>query len=192
MKKIKLGPNPYLYPMPTVIVGSLVDGKPNFITVSYIGIVQHQPPMVAVTLMDSHFSNRGILENKCFSINIPNTRMLRITDYVGMNSGDKVDKSELFKVFYGELKKAPLIEETPLNLECRLVNRIDMNNGSCIYLGEIMQSYSQKRYLKKGRPFMKKLRPILFSINNNLYYSTGRVIGRAWQAGLNYKPKRRP
>ena len=190
MKKIKLGAHPYLYPMPTVIVGSLVDGNPNFITVSYIGIVQHEPPVAAVTLIDSHFTNKGIEENKCFSINIPNTRMMKVTDYVGMNSGEKIDKTNLFDVFYGELEKAPMIRETPLNLECKLLDQIDMKNGSKMYLAEIVQSYSSNRYLKDGRPYMKKLRPIVFSINNNLYYSIGKVIGRAWQSGLNYKPKR--
>ncbi|MBN2610737.1 MAG: NADPH-flavin oxidoreductase, partial [Bacteroidales bacterium] len=60
MEKIKLGQYPYLYPMPTVIAGALVNGVPNFITVSYIGIVQHQPPMLSITLADSHFTNQGI------------------------------------------------------------------------------------------------------------------------------------
>ena len=120
-KKITLGAHPYIYPMPTVIVGSLIDGSPNFTTASYVGIVQHTPPMVSVTLVNTHITNTGIKQNKVFSINIPNTRMLRVTDFVGMNSGDKVDKAALFKVFYGELKNAPMIMETPLNLECRLI-----------------------------------------------------------------------
>ena len=98
MNKIKLGPNPYIYPMPTVIVGTHIDGKPNFITVSYCGIVQHQPPMVAITLINSHFTNKGIRENECFSVNIPNTKMLKVTDYLGMNSGENVDKSNIFKL----------------------------------------------------------------------------------------------
>jgi flavin reductase (DIM6/NTAB) family NADH-FMN oxidoreductase RutF len=192
MTKIKLGPNPYLYPMPTVIVGALIDNRPNFVTVSYVGIVQHTPPMVAVTLVNSHFTNKGLIENNCFSINIPNTAMLKITDFIGMNSGDKIDKSNLFEVFYGELKKAPLIMETPLNLECRLVNTLDLKNDSQIFIGEIVQSYSEKKYLKNGRPYMKKLKPIIFSINNNLYYSIGNIIGKAWNVGLKYNYKKKP
>ncbi len=191
MKKVKLGANPFLYPMPVVIVGSLVDGVPNFIAVSYIGIVQHEPPMVAIALASSHFTNRGIVENKCFSVNIPNTRMLKVTDYIGMNSGDTIDKATLFEIFYGDLEKAPMILETPLNMECELVEQIDLKNGSQIYIAEIIQTYSEKKYLKNGRPYMKKLRPIIFSINNNLYYKTGRIIGKAWNAGMDYKPKKK-
>jgi flavin reductase (DIM6/NTAB) family NADH-FMN oxidoreductase RutF len=61
--KIKLGANPLLFPLSTVIAGTLINDKPNFITVSYIGIVQHQPAMLAVTLIDSHFTNEGISKN---------------------------------------------------------------------------------------------------------------------------------
>jgi flavin reductase (DIM6/NTAB) family NADH-FMN oxidoreductase RutF len=185
--KIKLGAHPYIYPMPTVIVGTLVNGNPNFITVSYIGIVQHSPPMVSITLVDSHFSNNGIKETGTFSINIPNTRMLKVTDFVGMNSGDTVDKASLFKIFYGDLKNAPLISETPLNLECKLVKTIDLQNGSEIFIGEIVQSYSSKKYVRRGYPYMKKLDPILFSINSNSYYNVGRRIGWAWKVGLGIK-----
>jgi flavin reductase (DIM6/NTAB) family NADH-FMN oxidoreductase RutF len=184
MKKIPLGAHPYIYPMPTVIVGTIVDGEPNFTTVSYIGIVQHTPPMVSITLVNTHITNKGIKENKNFSINIPNTRMLKVTDFVGMNSGDKVNKAALFNIFYGELKNAPMIMETPLNLECRLVELINLDNGSEIFIGEIIQSYSSKKYIRRGYPYMKKLDPILFSINSNSYYNVGRRIGWAWKVGL--------
>ncbi len=184
MKKITLGAYSYIYPMPVVIVGTLIDGSPNFLTVTYVGIVQHTPPMVSVTLVTRHTSNIGIEENKSFSINIPNTRMMNVTDFVGMNSGDKIDKASLFKVFYGELKNAPMIMETPLNLECKLVDIIDLKNGSEIYIGEIIQTYSEKKYIRKGYPYMKKLDPILFSINSNSYYNVGRRIGWAWKTGL--------
>ena len=187
MEKIKLGPHPYIYPMPTVIVGTKVENKPNFITVSYIGIVQHNPPMASVTLVKGHHSNIGIKENKSFSINIPNTKMIRETDFVGMNSGNSVDKASLFEVFYGELKNAPMISETPLNLECKLIEIINLKNDSEIFIGEIVETYSSKKYMKKGYPYMKKLDPILFSINSNSYYSVGKRIGWAWKSGLKIK-----
>jgi flavin reductase (DIM6/NTAB) family NADH-FMN oxidoreductase RutF len=189
MTKIKLGAYPYLYPMPTVIVGANVDGKPNFITVSYCGIVQHKPPMVSITLIDGHYTNKGIQKNGCFSINIPNTRMLKVADYLGLHSGDSIDKSRLFKVFYGELRHAPMIEETPLNLECRLVQTVSLGNNCEIYIGEIMECYSESRYLRNERPCIKKLKPILFSINTNNYFSVGRKLGPAWEIGLKYRPK---
>jgi flavin reductase (DIM6/NTAB) family NADH-FMN oxidoreductase RutF len=188
MKKIKLGACPYIYPMPTVIVGTHVNNAPTFLTISYIGIVQHKPPMVSVTSVNSHFTNSGIKETGTFSINIPNTKMLNITDFVGMNSGHSFDKSSLFTIFYGELGNAPMISETPLNLECRLVQTINLDNGNEIFIGEIVQSYSSEKYVRRGYPYMKKLDPILFSINSNSYYNVGRRIGWAWKAGLKINP----
>ena len=188
MEKIKLGAYPYIYPMPTVIVGTHIDGVPNFITVSYIGIVQHNPPMVSITLIDGHYTNNGIKKTGTFSINIPNTKMMVVTDFVGMNSGSNIDKSKLFSLFYGELQNAPMIMETPLNLECKLVQTIDLKNGNAIYIAEIIQTYSSKCYVKRGYPYMKKLDPILFSINSNSYYNVGRRIGWAWKAGLKLNP----
>lgn len=188
--KIKLGAYPFIYPMPTVIVGSLVNGKPNFITISYVGIVQHKPPMASVTLINSHYTNQGIKENKSFSINIPDTRLLKETDFLGMNSGSSVDKASLFNVFYGELKSAPMISETPINLECKLVDIIDLKNNNDIFIGEIVETYSSKKYLRKGRPYLKHLDPILFSINSNSYYKIGRRIGKAWQEGLHISTSR--
>jgi flavin reductase (DIM6/NTAB) family NADH-FMN oxidoreductase RutF len=170
--------------MPTVIVGSLVDGNPNFVTISYVGIVQHNPPMASVTLINSHYTNHGIKENKTFSINIPDSRLLKKTDFLGMNSGSTIDKASLFDVFYGELKSAPMIMETPLNLECKLVDVIDLKNNNEIFIGEIVESYSSKKYLRRGIPDLRRLDPILFSINSNSYHKIGRRIGKAWQEGL--------
>ena len=185
--KIKLGARPYIYPMPTAIVGAIVDGAPNFFTLSYIGIVQHKPPMLSITLFKNNYSIKGIKEAKTFSVNIPNTRMLKKTDFLGMNSGEKIDKASLFKVFYGDLKTAPMISEAPLNLECRLVEIIDLKNDNEIFIGEITETYSEKKFIRKGYPYMKKLDPILFSINSNSYYNIGKRIGWAWHAGRNIK-----
>lgn len=190
MDKLKLGANPYIYPLPTVIVGALVEDRPNFVTISYVGIVQHKPAMVSVTSINSHFTNRGIRETGAFSINIPNTRMLRVTDFVGMNSGEQIDKSSLFNIFFGELENAPMIEEAPLNLECKLIETFDLKNGNEMFIGEIVQTYSSKKYIRRGYPYMKKLDPILFSINSNSYYSVGKRIGKAWKAGLKISPSK--
>lgn len=187
--KIKLGPAPYIYPMPTVIVGSVFQKKTNFTTISYIGIVQHNPPMLSIAAAANHQLNKGIKESKTFSINIPNTKMLRVTDYIGMKSGADTDKSKLFDTFFGELENAPMIMEAPLNLECKLVEIIDLKNENELFIGEIIQCYSEKKYIRKGNPFIRKLDPILFSINSNSYFKVGRRIGYAWKAGLKFKPK---
>ena len=117
--KNKLGGINALYPTPTVLVGAMVDGKPNFITIAHIGIVNHaRPYLISISSGKAHYTNAGIRENKAFSVNIPSENLVAETDYVGLVSGKNTDKSDLFEIFYGEVKNAPMIKECPVNMEC--------------------------------------------------------------------------
>ncbi|NIV10467.1 MAG: flavin reductase family protein, partial [Aliifodinibius sp.] len=91
------------YPLPITLVGALTDGKPNFLTIAFFAILSHLPPIVSVSLYKNHHTVRGIKESEAFSVNIPSVSMVKITDYCGIVSGRKVDKSNLFKPFYGQL-----------------------------------------------------------------------------------------
>lgn len=187
MKKERIGANTYLYPMPTVLVGANVKTRANFITIAYCGIAQDSPPMIAVTLEKVRYTSQGIKENQTFSVNIPSEDMVEVTDYVGIKSGKIVDKSKLFDVFYGELRTAPMIEEAPLNLECRLVKTIDLGGTSEIFIGEIVETYVGENYLTNGLPDIEKIKPILFSVHDDNYWKVGEHIGPAFKIGLNYK-----
>lgn len=187
MDKKKIGANTYLYPMPTTIVGANVNGKANFITIAYCGIVQHRPPMIAVTLGKIHYTNAGIKENGTFSVNIPSEEMVKITDYVGIKSGREIDKSQLFGVFYGELKTAPMINEAPLNLECKLIKILDFGGANEVFIGEIVQAYANEGILTNGLPDIKKINPIVFSMHDNNYWKIGEHLGKAWNIGRNFQ-----
>ena len=109
------------YPTPTTIVGAIVEGKPNFITIAHIGIVNHAKPyLISLSMGKAHYTNTGIKESKAFSVNIPSEDLVVATDYVGLVSGKKTDKSGVFDVFYGKLEKAPMITECPINMACKL------------------------------------------------------------------------
>jgi len=189
-KKKKIGARTYLYPMPTTIVGANVGARPNFLTIAYCGIVQHSPAMISVTLGKSHYTNAGIKENATFSVNIPSADMVVITDYVGMHSGRDTDKSCLFSVFYGELKTAPMINETPLNLECRLIKTLDFGGTNEIFIGEIVQGYADEKVLNAAIPDIQKLNPIIFSMHDNNYWTIGQHLGKAWSVGRNFLEKK--
>jgi flavin reductase (DIM6/NTAB) family NADH-FMN oxidoreductase RutF len=187
--KKTLGSKSFLYPMPVTLVGADVDGKPNFLTVAYIGIVNAKPGMVAFGSNRKHYTNKGILANRTFSINIPSRDQLEITDYIGLYSGAQIDKSKLFEVFYGKLGNAPLIVSCPLNLECRVTDVLDRGGIDEIFVGEIVESYCEEKYLTEGYPDVEKMKPALFSMYDNRYFSIGECIGRAWSMGKNYKPE---
>jgi flavin reductase (DIM6/NTAB) family NADH-FMN oxidoreductase RutF len=114
--------------------------------------------------------------------------MVKVTDYCGLVSGSKVDKSELFETFYGKLKTAPMIKECPLNLESKLIQTLELPIDE-VFIGEIVAAYSEERYLTDGRPDIKKIDPIVFSTNDKNYWKVGELIGQAWNIGKNFKPK---
>ena len=125
MKKIALGPQTLIYPMPAFLIGASVDGKPNFMTAAWSGIAASTPPMITVALQHHRYTLKGIKENGAFSVNVPSAKLAKETDYCGLVSGttkaDKVKECN-FKIFYGKTKNAPLIEQCPVNLECKVVH----------------------------------------------------------------------
>ncbi|MBA7521335.1 Flavoredoxin [subsurface metagenome] len=183
--KIKLGP--YLYPMPVVVVGANVEGKPNFMPIGWVSIVEHKPPMISISANQGHYTNIGIRKNKTFSVNTPSEDMVLPTDYCGIKSGKEVDKSDVFEVFYGELKTAPMINDAPLNLECKVVQIVETGKGHDIFLGEIIQAYAEEKFLTNGIPDITKMKPVFFSMNDNNYWKIGEHIGKAWSIGRDYK-----
>lgn len=185
-EKKAIGAKNFLYPMPTTLVGAQVNGKPNYLTVAFCGIVQASPPMIAVTLGKMHYTNGGIKENQCFSVNIPSRHMVEVTDYCGIVSGKRIDKSEIFETFYGKLEKAPMIRECPVNLECRLVDTLDLGGASEVFIGEIVESYAEERFLCNEIPDIEKIEPIVFSMYDNNYWGIGERLGKAWSAGKKF------
>ena len=185
MEKIKLDKNAFLYPMPMVLVGAVVAGRANFMAVGWVSRVNFNPPLMAVALGKSHYTNAGIHKNKAFSVNVPGIDLLEKVDYCGIVSGEKTDKSNIFDVFYGELPGAPMIRECPLSLECRLVNAVDLPTNS-LFIGEIVGAYSEERYLTEGKPDIKKIGPFTLTMPDNNYWEIGESAGRAWSVGKNF------
>jgi flavin reductase (DIM6/NTAB) family NADH-FMN oxidoreductase RutF len=179
MKK-SLGARNCLYPMPVTIVGATVGGKPNFITVAHVGIMS--PGCVSLGMHKSHHTNAGIRENGTFSINLPAENLVKETDYCGLVSGKGVDKSTLFKLFYGSLKTAPMIDECPVNMECRLLKTVDFTSHD-IFIGEVVAAYCDEKAMNGGEPDITKVKPILFSMRPPSYWKLGERFADAWSCG---------
>jgi flavin reductase (DIM6/NTAB) family NADH-FMN oxidoreductase RutF len=182
MEKVSLGTNAFIFPMPVVLVGTKAMGKANFMTVGWVSRVNASPPMIAVMINKVHYTTPFIVENGTFSINVPSADMVEKTDYCGLVSGEKVDKSKLFDVFYGSLKTAPMIKECPLCIECRLVKALELPTND-IFIGEIMSSYADKGCLTNGKPDFGKVRPMLLTMPDNGYWTIGEQVGKAWNDG---------
>ena len=189
MSKSKLGPNHYLYPMPTTIVGANVKGKPNYLAIAWCSIVHGSPPIIAVALRKTRYTSIGIKENQTFSVNIPSSTMVAKVDYVGLVSGHKTDKSQIFTTFYGTLETAPMIEECPINLECKLLQTLDFGHSHEVFFGEIVEVYANKECLKNGIPDIKRIDPILYSTGDHNYWKVGDHLAKAFDIGRSYQGK---
>jgi flavin reductase (DIM6/NTAB) family NADH-FMN oxidoreductase RutF len=186
MDKIKIdSDDAFVYPMPMTLIGAVVDGRPNFLAAAWVSRVNFKPAMMMVAL-GAHHTNLGIDANGAFSINIPDVSLLEKTDYCGIVSGRKVDKSKLFDVFYGSLAGAPLIRECPLSMACRLNQTVKLPFDT-LYIGDVVEVYTEERYLTGGKPDVKKINPFTLTMPDNHYWRVGELAGNAWSAGKKLK-----
>lgn len=188
MKKSLNGIN-VLYPTPTTIVGAMVEDKPNFITIAHIGIVNHAKPfLISLSMGKPHYTNAGIKKNRAFSVNIPSENQVVATDYVGLVSGKKTDKSDVFEIFYGDLPAAPMINECPLNMVCRLYDVYDTPTHD-LFIGEIVETYADESVLRDGKVDLARVKPLLFDMSSVQYWSLGGPVAGCWNIGKQMKMK---
>lgn len=183
MVKQKIGEN-FFIPMPVVLVGTQVNGKANFMTVGWCTRANANPPMIVCGIGNHHYTPQGIGESKTFSVNIPSSDMVEQTDYCGLVSGDKADKSQVFHVFYGTLKTAPMIRECPVTLECRLIKTVPLPTNT-LFIGEIVGAYADGNALDNGKPNFPAIDPLFLTMPDNRYWTLGNHAGDAWSAGKN-------
>lgn len=185
--KRNLGPSLCLYPMPVTIVGANVGGRPNYLPVAHVGILNFSTPQyISVGIQSNHHTVQGIKENGTFSVNIPSEDDVVRTDYAGLVSGRKEDKSELFEAFYGELGTAPMVVSAPVNMECRLYQTLDLSTHQ-IFIGEIVASYCDEAVLTDGSIDLEKVRPMLFDMHRREYWKLGRPFAKCWDVGKKLK-----
>jgi flavin reductase (DIM6/NTAB) family NADH-FMN oxidoreductase RutF len=187
MTKITLGPKPLIYPMPALIVGANIDGKANFMTAAWGGVANGNPPMISVAIRPQRHTLIGINQNMCFSINIPSTDLVRETDYCGIASGSKVDKVEAcnFKVFYGKLDNVPLIEQCPVNMECKVAHRLELGSHILV-IGQIIETHVSQDCCTDGQPDVDKINPFCYT---GEYRGIGELIAKAHSIGKEIESK---
>jgi len=180
MTKKRLGPWNLLSPLLPVLVGTNVGGKPNYITIAFVGWLCYDT--ISVSVGHKQYSNAGIKENGTFSVNQPSAAMVRELDYCGLYSGRKVDKSALFETFYGELQTAPMIKECPVNFECSVIQSIERPVHTA-FIGEVKEVYFDASCLTDGVPDFSKIDPILFIPKLGAKISTRKYSGSYWRLG---------
>ena len=172
MKK-QIGNALALYPTPLVVVGTMVNGRPNWVLVGHLGIIGHD--RVMVSLAKPHYTNQGIKETGKLSINIVDENLLPLADRAGCISGAKEDKSDLFAYMIDD-SGVPMIEKAPIVMECSVDDT---------YATEGFESFiCKERVLNEhGKIDYHTLKPVLFEMPTYEYLSTGEVIGKCMSFG---------
>lgn len=179
MEKIKIQNRPF-GPFPTMLVGADVNGKPNYVTVGACGVVSLKP-MLYISLKSMHYTTAGVKENGYFSVNIPPAGLVEQTDYCGIVSGKRIDKSNVFVPFYDEFGKAPMIKECTMNFLCKVVQVIPIDDFE-MFLGEIVSVYVNEECLTEGKPDPLKINPMIMM--GASYYDLNQLVGNAFKSGL--------
>ena len=164
-----------LYPTPLVVVGAMVEGKPNWALVGHLGIIGHD--RIMLSMAKAHYTNRGIHLTGVLSVNIVDEALLRKADQPGCISGNSADKSAMFAWSEGAAG-APLLNESKLTMECRVVDRYDTAAFDNFIL-EIQHTYAEESILSAaGKPDYDVFKPVLFEMPGYTYLRTGETIGK--------------
>lgn len=149
--KTQLPPYVHSYPAPVVLVGCGSLDKPNIITCSWFGTVCSEPPMVSVSVRRNRHSFHLIRQTGEFSANFPRSKDVKVVDYCGTKSGEKVDKFKelnLTAVPCPPLKTAPMIQECPLTLACQIKQELPLGSHH-IFIAEIVSVHCDEELARR-------------------------------------------
>jgi flavin reductase (DIM6/NTAB) family NADH-FMN oxidoreductase RutF len=167
-----------LYPLPAVLV-SVADksGAQNIFTVAWTGTICSDPPMVSVSVRPERYSYHMIEETGEFVINLTTEALSFATDYCGVKSGRDVDKWKEMKLtkVMGEHVKAAMVGESPVNLECRVTQKLELGTHH-MFLAEVLAVHVDESYMDKdGRFHLDTAAPLVYS--HGRYYGVGKELG---------------
>lgn len=184
--KRRLGPSDILFPVPAALVASGSWEKPSLLTVAWIGMMGSDPPILAISLKKSRYSLGVIRESKEFTVNIPSAKHFRETDYCGLVSGRKRHKFRDcgFTAVPGSVVKAPLVGECPFNLECKVVQEVELG-GWVVIFGSIVETHVDVEALDDaaGKIDVSRVDPLVYCATIREYWSLGRRLGFGFEAG---------
>jgi flavin reductase (DIM6/NTAB) family NADH-FMN oxidoreductase RutF len=180
MSKVNVKPTTTMFPLPVMLI-TCIDGsgKPNIITLAWVGIVNSEPPLVSISIRPDRYSHGLVKASQEFVVNVPSEEMAREVDFCGGVSGRDVDKfSELgLTPVPAKEVSTPLIEECPVNLECKLRKTIPLGSHD-LFLGEIVAVHIDDSVLgEKGRIDIAKALPIAYCPGAYEYWSLGKKVG---------------
>ncbi len=188
MKK-DLGVQPYIFPMPVLMIATYCpDGKVDVMNMAWGGICDHDK--VALNLDPGHRTAKNLELRRAFTLSIADQPHLEEADFFGIASAntmaDKFERSGLHSVPSSRVD-APVVEEFPLTLECKVLEIQKGCDGSFRVVGQIVNVLADESVLdQRGKVDPSKLKAFVFDQFQNGYYSIGEKIGQGWTSGKKF------
>lgn len=178
-RKLTFKPSAMLSPVPAVLVTCRdLKGNENVITIAWAGTVCSNPPMLSISVKPERYSHHMIEETGEFVVNVPSSDQVRWVDYCGVTSGKNVDKFQKagFTKQSATTVNVPIIKECPLNIECRVREKLELGSHT-MFIAEIVAiQASQGLMQESGRLAVEKGK--LFAYVHGHYYSIGKRLGK--------------
>lgn len=178
MNKVSWKPGNMLYPLPAVLVTCRDnEGHDNVLTVAWTGTVCSSPAMLYISVRPERYSHHMIQETGVFVVNLTTEELAYATDYCGVRSGRDEDKFKKTGLTKGEAEKisAPIIMESPVNIECRVTEVLPLGSHD-MFLAEVVNVQVSEDYLDQTGKFeLAKAHPLTYS--HGIYYEVGKQLG---------------
>ena len=183
-------PGNMIYPLPAVLVSCGSEpSEYNVLTVAWVGTLCTNPPMCYISVRPERYSYPILQKNGEFVINLTTKDMAYATDWCGVRSGKDYNKFEEMKLTPGkaEVVKAPIIEESPVSIECRVKEIIPLGSHH-VFIADVVNVQADEAYIDPatGRFCLERAEPIVYS--HGEYFALGDALGRF---GWSVRRKRR-
>lgn len=178
MAKQQWKPGTMLYPVPAVLVTSHYGGRDNVLTVSWVGTICTDPPMISISIRPDRFSYKLIKLSREFVVNIPKAEMVRAVDFCGVKSGADVDKFKVLGLIKTKARvvKAPVIAQCPLAIECKVEEILELGSHH-LFIARVVSVLADEALIdKKGRFHLE--RAGLLCYNHGHYCRTTKPIAK--------------
>lgn len=178
MDKAIWPPGTMVFPVPAVLVSC--GDKPenyNILTIAWTGNICSEPAMTYISIRPSRLSHQIIKRTKEFVINLTTEKLAFATDFCGVKSGREINKWTRLKLtpIKGSQVKAPLIEQSPINIECQ-VTEIKSLGSHDLFIAKVLCIHADKQFInKKGEFDLRKAEPICYAHGH--YYALGKHLG---------------
>ncbi|MCI9489550.1 flavin reductase family protein [Lachnospiraceae bacterium 48-42] len=173
-------PGNMLYPLPAVMVSTAdLTGNDNIITVAWTGTVCTNPAMLYISVRPERYSYHMLKESGEFAVNLTTEKLARATDWCGVRSGRDVDKWKETGLTRGKAQKlqyAPVIQESPVNLECKVCEVKELGSHH-MFLAEVLAVQADESFMKKDGKFELNASGLL-AYSHGEYFTLGKELGR--------------